>query len=219
MCIHCPCLAYKSCLTPCDCMDCSSPGSSIHGISQTRILEWVSISSSRGSSWPRGWTPTSLDISCIDRLFLYRRATRETSTFKYIPSFLPIQVTTEHWAEFSMLYSRFSLIICFIHTDGDGGLVSKACLTLATQWTVACQAPLCMGFSRQEYWSGLPFPSPFIHSISNVICQSESPNSSKWALQRSSGTFSLCLGFRSISPGLATKKLQHSWKFPVFRAV
>jgi len=27
-------------------------------------------------------------------------------------------------------------------------------------WTIACQAPLAMGFSRQEYWSGLPFPSP-----------------------------------------------------------
>ena len=31
---------------------------------------------------------------------------------------------------------------------------------LATPWTVACQAPLSMEFSRQEYWSGLPFPSP-----------------------------------------------------------
>ena len=41
-----------------------------------------------------------------------------------------------------------------------GGLVAKSCLTLATPWTVACQAPLSMGFSRQEYWSGLPFPSP-----------------------------------------------------------
>ena len=30
----------------------------------------------------------------------------------------------------------------------------------ATPWTVACQAPLSMGFSEQEYWSGLPFPSP-----------------------------------------------------------
>ena len=30
----------------------------------------------------------------------------------------------------------------------------------STPWTVACQAPLCMGFPRQEYWSGLPFPSP-----------------------------------------------------------
>ena len=41
-----------------------------------------------------------------------------------------------------------------------GGLVAKSCLTLATSWTVARQAPLSIGFSRQEYWSGLPFPSP-----------------------------------------------------------
>ena len=41
-----------------------------------------------------------------------------------------------------------------------GGLVAKSCLTLATPWTVAHQAPLSMGFSRQKYWSGLPFPSP-----------------------------------------------------------
>ena len=41
-----------------------------------------------------------------------------------------------------------------------GGLVAKSCLTLVTSWTVARQAPLSIGFSRQEYWSGLPFPSP-----------------------------------------------------------
>ena len=41
-----------------------------------------------------------------------------------------------------------------------GGLGAKSCLTLATPWTVAHQAPLSMGFSRQEYWRGLPFPSP-----------------------------------------------------------
>ena len=40
------------------------------------------------------------------------------------------------------------------------GLVTKSCPTLATLWTVARQAPLPMGFSKQEYWSGLPFPSP-----------------------------------------------------------
>ena len=40
------------------------------------------------------------------------------------------------------------------------GLVAKSCLTLATPQTVACQAPLSIGFSRQEYGSGLPFPSP-----------------------------------------------------------
>ena len=42
----------------------------------------------------------------------------------------------------------------------SGGLVAKSCPTLAISWTVACQAPLSMDFFRQEYWSGLPFPSP-----------------------------------------------------------
>ena len=43
---------------------------------------------------------------------------------------------------------------------GCGDLVAKSCSTLETSWTVACQAPLSMGFLRQEYWSGLLFPSP-----------------------------------------------------------
>ena len=43
---------------------------------------------------------------------------------------------------------------------GGGGLVTKLCPTLAMLWTVARQAPLSIGFSRQGYWSGLPFPSP-----------------------------------------------------------
>ena len=40
-----------------------------------------------------------------------------------------------------------------------GCLVAKSCPTLVTPWTVDCQAPLSLGFSRQEYY-GLPFPSP-----------------------------------------------------------
>ena len=42
----------------------------------------------------------------------------------------------------------------------SGGLVTKSCWTLASPWTVACLVPLIMEFSRQEYWSGLPLPSP-----------------------------------------------------------
>ena len=52
----CSCCCYldtKLCLTFCDPMDCSLPGSSAHGIIPVRILEWVAISSSRGSSQPR----------------------------------------------------------------------------------------------------------------------------------------------------------------------
>ena len=52
--------ATQSCLTLCDPMDCSLPGSFIHGIFQARVLEWVAISFSRGSSWPRDWTQVSL---------------------------------------------------------------------------------------------------------------------------------------------------------------
>ena len=38
--------------------------------------------------------------------------------------------------------------------------VTQSCLTLSDPWTAAYQAPPSMGFSRQEYWSGLPLPSP-----------------------------------------------------------
>ena len=40
--------------------------------------------------------------------------------------------------------------------------VAQSCLTLRNPWTAAFQAPLPMGFSRQEYWSGVPLPSPII---------------------------------------------------------
>ena len=54
-------------------MDCSPPGSSVHVISQARMLEWVAISFSRGSSQPRDW----INISWIGRRILYPWATRE----------------------------------------------------------------------------------------------------------------------------------------------
>ena len=56
------------------------------------------------------------------------------------------------------MHNYFKVII-FAHMSYCG-LVAKSCPTLVTPWTVACQAPLSMGFSRQEYWSELPFPSP-----------------------------------------------------------
>ena len=62
------------CLTLCDPMDCSSPGSSVHGIFPARILEWVIISFSRASSWPRDQTRVSRTAG---RLFTIW-ATRET---------------------------------------------------------------------------------------------------------------------------------------------
>ena len=61
------------CPTLCDPMDCNLPESSVYGILQASILEWVAISFSRGSSWPRDWT----GVSCIGRPILHHGATWE----------------------------------------------------------------------------------------------------------------------------------------------
>ena len=72
-------LVMKSCLTLCHYMDYSPPFSSVHGIIQARILEWVAISFSRGSSWPREQTHIS-SVSSIGRQILYQCATWEALT-------------------------------------------------------------------------------------------------------------------------------------------
>ena len=54
--------SFQSCPTLCDPMDCSPPGSYVHGILQARILEWVTIPSSRGSSQPRDQTCNSYKL-------------------------------------------------------------------------------------------------------------------------------------------------------------
>ena len=58
-------LVTESCLTLAIPLDCSLPGSTVHRIFQARILEWVPISFSRGSSWPRDWTR----VSCTSGIF------------------------------------------------------------------------------------------------------------------------------------------------------
>ena len=68
----CVCLVTQSCLTLCDTIDCSPPGSSVHGVFQARILEWVAISPSRGASQLRDQTCISC-ISGIGRQVLHHR--------------------------------------------------------------------------------------------------------------------------------------------------
>ena len=64
------CSVAKSCPTLCDSIDCGLPGSSVHGISQTGILEWVTISYFRGSSWTKDRTCVSY-VLYIGRQILY----------------------------------------------------------------------------------------------------------------------------------------------------
>ena len=72
----------QSCLTLCDPMDCSLPGSSLHGILQVRVLEWVAISFSRGSSQPRDQT----QVSCIPGRRFNLWATREACNWRLPPT-------------------------------------------------------------------------------------------------------------------------------------
>ena len=67
---------FSHVLTLCDPMDCRLPGSSVHGILQARILEWVALPSSRGSSWPRDRTHISY-VSCIGRQVLQLKKKKE----------------------------------------------------------------------------------------------------------------------------------------------
>ena len=96
--------ALQSCLTPCDPVHCSPPGSSAHGILQARTLEGVAISFSNAWKW-------KVKVKLLSRVRL-----------------------------------------------------------LATPWTAAYQAPPSMGFSRQEYWSGVPWPSPSVAKLCPTLC-------------------------------------------------
>ena len=101
-------------------MDCSLPGSSVHWIIQARILKWVALPFSRGSSPPRVWTW----VSYIVGRFFTIRGIREAHS-----------LSTE------------SLHVCMLSCFSPVWLFE-------TPWTVAHQAPLSMGFSRQESWRG-----------------------------------------------------------------
>ena len=131
---HCKSTMHACILSHCSCVRLfvtlwtiySLSGFSVHGILQARILEWVAMPSSRGSSWPRNQTC----VSCIAGGFFTAKSLRTPKSTMLL-----------------LLLSRFSRV--------------RLC---ATPWTAAHQAPPSLGFSRQEHWSRLPFPSPMHES-------------------------------------------------------
>ena len=151
-------------------MDCNLLGSSVHGISQARVLEWVAISFSR-SSWSRDWNC----VSCIAGGFFTAepQGKPKTTMLRYaaakslqscptlcdprdgspLGSSVPgiLQARTLEWVaiSFSNTWKWKVKVKSLSHVR-----------PLAIPWTAAYQAPPSMGFSRQEYWSGLPLPSP-----------------------------------------------------------
>ena len=96
----------------CDPMGCSPQGSSLHGILQARKLEWVAISFSRGSSWPRDWTQVSC-VSCISRQILYHWATWEVSTSDFTEEMNTMRKETSltfHFTHISVSVLKYSTI-------------------------------------------------------------------------------------------------------------
>ena len=140
-------------------MGCSPPGSSVRGILQARILEWVAIPFSRGSSWPRSLTHVSC-VSCIGRRMLcYAKSLQSCPTLCD-----PIDGSPLGSPVPGILQARTLERVAISFSNAWKWKVKVKSLSRvrlpATPWTAAYQAPPSMGFSRQEYWSGVPLPSP-----------------------------------------------------------
>ena len=92
-------LVTQSCPTHCDPMDCSWSYFSVHGISQSRILEWVAISFPRGSSWPRDWTC----VSCLAGEFFTTEPPGKILSSLYYP-IIPLILIYETTNNLALLY-------------------------------------------------------------------------------------------------------------------
>ena len=104
----CVCMkSFQSCLTICDPMDCSLPGSSVHGILQARMLKWVAMPSSRGSSQSnRKWQPAPV--------MLPGKFHGHSRLAGYNPQGHKKSDMTEHVFEFMCMHFMAMYISCFL---------------------------------------------------------------------------------------------------------
>ena len=164
-------LFAQSCPTLFNSMDCSLPGSSVLGILQARILEWVAIPFSRGSFQPRDWTQVfcisgrSFTIWATRKYILHIPAAAAAKSFQSCLTLCdPIEGSPPDSLIPGILQARTLKWVAISFSNAWRWKVKVKPLSrvqlLATPWTAAHQAPLSMGFSRQEYWSGMPLPSP-----------------------------------------------------------
>ena len=148
---HCVCVrsVVQSCPTLCDPMDCSLSASSVHGIFQARILEWVAISSSKKSSRPRVQTLVSC-ISCIGRQILYHWATWEALCKCYRNQLI--------FLCFFFTHMYISKIILFHYGLSQDIQYSSLCYTLG---------PCCLSILNATLF--LHVPTPNFQSISPCL--------------------------------------------------
>ena len=134
--------SLQSCSTLCNPMDYSPPSSSVHGILQARILEWVALLSSRGSSQPRDEPGSLISPALAGGFFTTQhRGSPNVSTAAAAAKLLQSCLTLCDPIDGCclLLLSHFSCV--------------RLCVTPET---AAHQTPPCMGFARQEHWRGLP---------------------------------------------------------------
>ena len=137
--------SLQSCLTLCDSIDGSPPGPTVPGILQARTLEWVAISSSSTWKWK---------VKSVSRVWLL--ATPWTAAYQAPP---PMGFSKQEYWSGLTLPSPAQPYKCiskcyFLYGNVPRGCVLNyfSCVRLfVTLWTVAHQAPLSIGFSRQEY--------------------------------------------------------------------
>ena len=142
------------------------PGSSVHELSQARMLEWIAILFSKGSSWSCDGT----QISCISGKFFIiwdarYAAAAAAKLLQSCPTLWdPIDGSPPGSLVPGTLQARTLEWVAISFSNAWKWKVKVNSLSsvqlLATPWTAAYQAPPSMGFSRQEFWSGLPLPSP-----------------------------------------------------------
>ena len=97
------CSVVQLCLALCNPMDCSLPGSSVHGTFQARIMEWVAISFSREYSRPKDQT----QVTCIAGRFFTVWATREAQLFFLCLPMYIFAVNTSHFVSLLILHPTF----------------------------------------------------------------------------------------------------------------
>ena len=112
----------QSCLTLCDPMDCSLPGSSVHGIFQAIVLEWIAVSFSKGSSQPRDQTLVS---RIVDRRFAIW-ATREVLSLVWDHSF-PFYELKQNLLFGSIRYTASNAQILFLYHQNLQTFMSPPC--------------------------------------------------------------------------------------------
>ena len=155
----------QSCPTLCHPMDCT-----VHGILQARILDWVAVPFSRGSSQPRHWTQVSRIGGWFFTSWEAQSCHAAAAAAKSLQSCLtlcdPIDGSPPGSPIPGILQARTLEWVSISFSNAWKWKVKVKSLSrvrlLATPWTAAYQTLPSMGFSRQEYWSGVPLPSPVL---------------------------------------------------------